>query len=181
MSIKTIYFIVLASLFYLPMQAQTYMTRNGNVGFYSKTPLEDIKAENSQAFAAVDLTKKSVAFTLLQRNFLFPKQLMQEHYNENYVESDKFPKAQFTGTFTGDVANKPGTYKVQVTGQLTLHGVTQPINMPAEIEVQDSKLTAKAAFAVKPSDYNIKIPSLVKDKIASQINIQIVAVCLPAK
>jgi polyisoprenoid-binding protein YceI len=178
---KTICFIVLASLLYLPMQAQTYMTRNGNVSFFSKTPLEDIKAENNQAFAAVDLTKKSVAFTLLQRNFLFTKELMQEHYNENYVESDKFPKAQFNGTFTGDVGSKPGIYKIQVTGQLTLHGVTQLINVPAELEVQEGKLTAKAAFAVKPSDYNIKIPSLVKDKIASQINIKIVAVCLPAK
>jgi len=178
---KTICFIVLTALFYLPLQAQTYVTRNGNVSFYSKTPLEDIKAENSQAFAAVDLTKKSVAFTLLQRNFLFPKQLMQEHYNENYVESDKFPKAQFSGTFTGDIANRPGTYKVQVSGQLTLHGVTQPVTVPAELEMQEGKMTAKAAFAVKPSDYNIKIPSLVKDKIASQINIQIVAVCQPAK
>lgn len=178
---RTICFIVLACLLYLPMQAQTFMTRNGNVSFFSKTPLEDIKAENSQAFAAVDLTKKSVAFTLLQRNFLFPKQLMQEHYNENYVESDKFPKAQFSGTFTGDVPNKPGTYKVQVSGQLTLHGVTQQITVPGELEVKDGKVTAKSAFAVKPSDFNIKIPSLVKDKIASQINIQIVAVCLPAK
>lgn len=178
---KTICFIVLTALFYLPLQAQTYVTRNGNVSFYSKTPLEDIKAENNQAFAAVDLTKKSVAFTLLQRNFLFPKQLMQEHYNENYVESEKFPKAQFSGTFSGDVASKPGTYKVQVNGQLTLHGVTQQVSLPAELEVQEGKMTAKAAFAVKPSDYNIKIPSLVKDKIASQINIQIVAVCQPAK
>lgn len=178
---RTICFIVLVCLFYLPMQAQTYMTRNGNVSFFSKTPLEDIKAENSQAFAAVDLTKKSVAFTLLQRNFLFPKQLMQEHYNENYVESEKFPKAQFSGTFTGDVPAKPGTYKIQVSGQLTLHGVTQQVTVPGELEVQEGKLTAKSAFAVKPSDFNIKIPSLVKDKIASQINIQIVAVCLPAK
>jgi polyisoprenoid-binding protein YceI len=179
---KTICFIVLASLLYLPIQAQTYVARNGNVSFFSKTPLEDIKAENSQAFAAVNLAKKSLAFTLLQRNFLFPKQLMQEHYNENYVESDKFPKAQFNGTFTGDVSDQPGTYKVQVSGQLTIHGVTQQVqNLPAELDVADGKLTAKAAFAVKPSDYNIKIPSLVKDKIASQINIQIVAVCQPAK
>lgn len=179
---KTICFIVLASLFYLPMQGQTYMTRNGNVSFFSKTPLEDIKAENTQAFAAVDLSTRSVAFTLLQRNFLFPKQLMQEHYNENYVESEKFPKAQFAGTFTGDVKTIPGTYKVQVSGQLTIHGVTQQVqNIPAELEVNEGKMTAKAAFAVKPSDYNIKIPSLVKDKIASQINIQIAAVCQPAK
>ncbi|WP_157308020.1 YceI family protein [Chitinophaga tropicalis] len=178
---KTICCIILGSLLYLPLSAQTFMTRNGNISFYSKTPLEDIKAENKQALAAIDLTKKTIAFTLLQKNFLFNKQLMQDHYNENYVESDKYPKAQFSGTFTGNVGTAPGTYKVQVEGNLTLHGVTKPVSIPAELEVADGKLTGKTAFAVKPSDFNIKIPSLVKDKIAEQINIKVLAACTPAK
>jgi polyisoprenoid-binding protein YceI len=178
---KTICMMILGGLLYLPSQAQIFVTRNGTVSFDSKTPLEDIKADNNQTFAAVDLTKKTIAFTLLQRNFLFSKQLMQEHYNENYVESEKFPKAQFAGSFTGNVGTAPGTYKVQVTGQLTLHGVTQQVSTPAELELKDGKLTGKAAFTIKPSDYKITIPSLVKDKIASQINVQVVAICLPAK
>lgn len=178
---RSICYIILGSLLYLPAHAQTFMTRNGTVSFYSKTPLEDIKAENKQTLAAIDLTKKTIAFTLLQKNFLFEKQLMQNHYNENYVESDKYPKAQFSGTFTGDVSNAPGTYKVQVEGKLTVHGVTKPLSIPAELEVTEGKVTGKAAFAVKPSDYDIRIPSLVKDKIAEQINVKVLAVCAPSK
>ncbi|OMP79705.1 YceI family protein [[Flexibacter] sp. ATCC 35208] len=174
---KLMYVMALASLLYLPAKAQTFMTRNGKVNFYSKTPLEDIKAENRQVVAAIDLGKKTVALTLLQKNFLFEKQLMQDHYNENYVESDKFPKAQFTGTITGNVGTTPGTYKVQVSGNLTLHGVTKPVSAPAEFEVADGKVTGKADFKVKPSDFDIKIPSLVKDKIASEISVQVVAAC----
>lgn len=178
---KIIYSIILAGLLYLPVKAQTYLTRNGKINFYSKTALEDIKAENRQVYAAIDLSKKTIAFTLLLRNFLFGKQLMQDHFNENYVESDRFPKAQFTGTITGDAGTKAGTYKVQVQGQLTLHGVTKPVTMPAELEVSDGKLTGKAAFSVTPSDYNIKIPAVVKDKIAPQISVQVIAECFPLK
>jgi hypothetical protein len=176
---KSLCYILLGCLLYLPAHAQTYISRNGNVSFHSKTPLEDIKAENRQALAAIDLSKKTLAFTLLQKNFLFDKQLMQDHYNENYVESDKFPKAQFSGTFSGDVGTKPGVYKVQAQGNLTLHGVTKPVTIPAELEVQEGKLIGKAAFSVKPSDYNISIPSIVKDKVAEQINIQVLATCQP--
>ena len=178
---KVMYALVLASLCYLPGKAQTFMTRNGKINFFSKTPLEDIKAENRQVVAAIDLSKKTVALTLLQKNFLFEKQLMQDHYNENYVESDKFPKAQFTGTINGNVGTAPGIYKVQISGNLTLHGVTKPVTAPAELEVAEGKVTGKAAFRVKPSDFDIKIPSLVKDKIASEINVQVEAACASLK
>src|SRR6202012_896155 len=94
--------IVFLSIAVAKGQAQVYMTRTGFVGFYSKTSVEDIKAENHQAFAAVDVTKKSVAFAVLLKGFTFPKELMQEHFNENYMESDKFPKATFNGSFPGD-------------------------------------------------------------------------------
>jgi polyisoprenoid-binding protein YceI len=174
---KAMYVMVLASFLYLPAKAQTFMTRNGKVNFSSKTPLEDIKAENKQAVTAIDLGKKTVAVTLLQKSFLFEKQLMQEHYNENYVESDKFPKATFTGTINGNVGTTPGTYKVTLNGNLTMHGVTKPVSAPAELEVADGKVTGKTAFKVKPSDFNIDIPSLVKDKIASEITVQVVAAC----
>src|SRR3982074_347141 len=82
---------------------QLYFTRTGFIGFYSMTPLEDIKAENNQVYTLVDIEKRNLAFSLLLKGFIFPKELMQEHFNENYVESDKYPKAIFTGTFTGNV------------------------------------------------------------------------------
>lgn len=173
--------LVMAGMSYFSTQAQTYLTRTGQISFYSKTSLEDIKAENKQVYAAIDLSKKTVAFTLLLKSFLFDKQLMQDHFNENYVESDRYPKASFTGSFKETVPATPGKYNVQVEGSLTLHGVTQPITIPATLEVQSGKVTGKTTFAVKPADYNIKIPSLVREKIASQITVQVLAECVPVK
>lgn len=154
--------------------AQQLITRNGYIGFFSKTPLEDIRAETNQANAVLDLAKQTLAFAVLVKGFLFQKALMQEHFNENYIESDKYPKATFTGAYSGTVdVTRPGTYNVVAKGQLTLHGVTRPVEVPATMQVQPGKLLGKAAFAVKPQDFAIKIPSLVREKIAEQISISI--------
>src|SRR5690349_16961516 len=75
--------------------AQIFMTRTGFIGFYSKTSLEDIKAENNQVYAVIDASKKNLAFSVLLKGFIFKKELMQDHFNDNYVESDKYPKATF--------------------------------------------------------------------------------------
>jgi polyisoprenoid-binding protein YceI len=151
-----------------------YLTRAGFVGFYSKMPLEDIRAENNQVFAAIDPGKKTIAFSLLLKGFVFTKQLMQEHFNENYVESDKYPKASFSGTFTGDVPlDKDGTYKVMVKGSLSLHNVTRPVETPATIEVKAGRIVGQAEFKMKPEDYNITIPSIVRDKIAQEMRVNV--------
>jgi hypothetical protein len=160
--------------------SQTFITRNGYIGFFSKTPLEDIKAENRQVFAVIDAAKKNLAFTCLMKGFLFQKELMQEHFNENYIESDKYPKADFLGTYTGEVnPGKDGAYPVQVKGQLTLHGVTKPIEVPATIEVKGNKLVGTTDLKLTPGDFNIQIPGLVKEKIAKQIDVRISAECNP--
>lgn len=154
--------------------SQVYITRSGFIGFYSKTPLEDIKAENNQVFAAIDPGKKTIAFSLLQKGFVFTKQLMQEHFNENYVESDKYPKATFSGSYTGDVpVDKDGTYKVTVKGNLSLHNVTRPLEMPATIEVKGGRLLGQTEFKVKPEDFNISIPSIVREKIEREIKVNV--------
>src|SRR5215216_3923342 len=91
------------------VQAQVFATRNGFIGFYSKTPLEDIRAENKQVYAVIDAGKKALAFNLLVKGFSFPKKMMQDHFNEEYIESDKYPNARFIGSYTGDVdVNKSG-------------------------------------------------------------------------
>jgi polyisoprenoid-binding protein YceI len=176
---------VLLSLLLLSLafaNAQVYATRNGFIGFYSKTPLEDIKAENKQVYAGIDVAKKNIAFNLLVKGFSFNKKLMQDHFNEEYIESDKYPNARFSGTYTGDVdVTKDGTYKVQAQGQLTLHGVTKPIEVPAVIEVKDGKLIGKSDFKLTPSDFNIKIPSLVREKIAQQIDVHVSIDCSAIK
>ncbi|MFN2457363.1 MAG: YceI family protein [Chitinophagaceae bacterium] len=156
------------------IQAQPLITRNGYIWFFSETPLEDIKAENHQVNAAIDPFKKTIAFAVLMKGFLFDKDLMQEHFNEHYIESDKYPKASFTGSYAGEVNLKQnGSYPIVVKGQLTLHGVTKTILIPATLDVQAGKLTGRAKFNVKPSDYKIKIPALVRDKIAQHIQVAV--------
>jgi hypothetical protein len=177
---KRLIWIFLLAILSLSAQSQTFITRNGYIGFFSKTPLEDIKAENRQVYAVIDADKKNLAFTCLVKGFLFPKQLMQEHFNENYIESDKYPKADFLGAYAGDVtANKDGTYPVQIKGKVTLHGVTQNIEVPATIEVKGGKLIGTSNFQLTPGDFNITIPALVREKIAKQIDVRISVECNP--
>ncbi len=175
---KRLFLFLLLCCNFLLLEAQPLITRTGYISFYSKTPLEDIKAENRQVNAVVDLAKKNIAFAALIKGFLFPKALMQDHFNENYMESDKFPRATFSGSYSGDVDPvKDGTYNIKVKGNLTLHGVTRAIEAPATMEVKAGKLTGKANLKINPTDYNIKIPALVKDKIAQQLDVAVKIDC----
>lgn len=157
--------------------AQTlYMTRNGQVSFFSKTPVENIDAINNEATSILNIKTGEVAFAVLVKSFRFQKALMEEHFNENYMESDKFPKA----TFSGKVVNienidltKNGVYPVQISGDLTIHGVTQNILAPGTLTIDNNQLSGTSTFMVVPEKYNIKIPALVADKIAREIEIKV--------
>jgi polyisoprenoid-binding protein YceI len=160
--------------------SQLYMTRTGYIGFYSKAPLEDIKADNNQVYAVVDVEKKNLAFTLLMKGFLFAKELQQEHFNENYVESDKFPKATFSGSFSGEITpGKDGVYNIHVKGNLMIHGVTKEVEIPATLELKDKRLLGNGTLVIRPEDYQITIPSIVRDKIAKEVTITIRIECNP--
>ena len=153
---------------------QNYLTKTGFIGFYSKTPLEDIKAENNQVYAVLDPASNHIAFAVLLKGFIFTKELMQEHFNENYVESDKFPKATFSGICSGEMDfSKDGTYQVVIKGDLTLHGITKPIETTAQLDVKKDHIEGFAAFKLKPEDFNITIPSIVRDKITSEISVKV--------
>jgi|SRR5450631_427833 len=153
---------------------QNYMTKNGFIGFYSKTPLEDIRAENNQVYSLLDAANHKIAFAVLLKGFIFTKELMQTHFNENYVESDKYPKATFSGTCSGDMdLTKDGTYQVVIKGDLTLHGVTKPIETTAQLDVKSNHIKGSAAFKLKPEDFNITIPAIVREKIASEMNVKV--------
>ena len=154
--------------------SQNYMTKTGFIGFYSKTSLENVNAENNQVYAVLDPASHHLAFAVLLKGFIFTKELMQEHFNENYIESDKYPKATFSGTCSGDMdLNKDGTYQVVIKGDLTLHGVTKPIETTAQLEVKKNQITGNSAFKLKPEDFNIGIPSIVREKIASEISVKV--------
>ncbi|RYG53814.1 MAG: YceI family protein, partial [Chitinophagaceae bacterium] len=112
---KTTIILLIACCLALASQAQLVMTKNGTISFHSHTLLEDIDAVNDHVLAVIDANKKSIAFSLLMKQFVFPRKLMQQHFNENYVESDKFPKATFSGAYTETAdLTKDGTYPLKV-------------------------------------------------------------------
>ena len=180
---KLIFFVfLLAAVRPSVAYGQLYSTRSGFIGFYSKTPLEDVRGENDQVYAVIDAGKKNLACAALLKGFIFPKELMQEHFNENYVESDKYPKATFSGAYTGDVPlDKDGIYKVTVNGRLTLHNVTRTIETAATLEVRAGHLLGVAEFKLKPEDFNIGIPSIVRDKIDKEIMVKVNIDCTTNK
>jgi polyisoprenoid-binding protein YceI len=179
---KQILLIGLLALTFANSYSQLYMTRTGYISFLSSMPLEDIKADNNQVYAVIDPEKKEIAFTLLLKSFLFAKELQQEHFNENYVESDKYPKSSFVGSYKENIdLSKDGTYPITVTGTLTLHGVTKPIAEPATLQVKAGHLLGECSFFINPEDYNITIPSVVRDKIAKQVSVTVKIDCTPAK
>lgn len=155
---------------------QKYVTKTGYIRFFSTTPAEDIEARNKQVNAALDKSTGDFVFKVLMKSFEFEKALMQEHFNENYVESDKYPDA----TFKGKVVNlkdvnfdKGGVYKVTVEGDLTIHGVTKKVKHEGTIEIKGDKVVAKAKFFVKPADYGIKIPKAVIKNISESIEVNV--------
>jgi len=159
---------------------QLYMTRTGYVSFFSHASLEDIKAENKQLYAVINVEKKELAFIVLMKGFEFKKELMQTHFNSNYIESDKYPKANFTGTYTGDVDMQNGAVSnVQVKGLFTLHGVSKQIELPATLQLLNGVLIGHAVFKARPEDYDIKIPLLVKDNISKEVEVDVKVNCNP--
>lgn len=167
----------------LTMNAQDkYITKTGYVWFFSTTPVEDIQAHNKQVASVIDVKKGNIAFDILIKSFKFEKALMEEHFNENYMESDKFPKSTFAGKISNfDVKNfkKNGLYNVQVEGKLTIHGVTKDVKHPGTIEIKDGKIYAKSKFPVSPEEYGIKIPAMAKEKIAKVLDVNVDMVYSP--
>ena len=156
--------------------AQKLISKNGHIRFYSHTPLEDIEADNNQVVSILDPSTGTIQFSLLVKSFEFKRALMQEHFNENYMESDKIPKAGFTGKITNlDKINlkKNGTYPAEVTGDLSIHGVTKSFSTSGTITVDRNSVRAVTKFSLVPKDFNIEIPSVVENKIAKEIEVNV--------
>lgn len=158
--------------------SQRYFSKTAEISFFSSTPMEDIKAETNSASTVLDLSNGAVQWAVLIKSFEFKKALMQEHFNENYMESNKFPKAKFKGKMlefeTLDLG-VDGDYTLSVEGSLEIHGVTQAIENQVQFQVKDGQLFANTEIMVKPADYDIEIPKLVRNNIAKEIKIEIQA------
>lgn len=159
-----------------------YLTNDGYISFYSHTVIEDITAVNKKVSAVIDGENGEIAVIVRMTQFQFEKKLMQEHFNENYVESDKFPKAIFNGRIVdpGKVDfSTLGKYQVQVSGEMKIHGVAEQVSSEGSIEVTDSGIIATTTFMLNPEDYDIKIPKVVRKNIAEQMEITVKLKCQP--
>jgi len=168
---KTIYSILLLLLVANTSIAQNkYLTKSGKITFFSSSPMEDIKAENNQVLSIIDTSNGNMAISILMKSFHFEKALMQEHFNENYVESDKFPKATFKGKIT-DFESLSTLEKISIAGTITIHGVSKQITIQAAVKKTDDLISLKGDFLVKVADFNIEIPSVVAKNIAKEIKV----------
>jgi hypothetical protein len=168
---------VLAFLLQVSTNAQSKLfTKTGSISFFSKTNIENISARNNKVLAVWELTSGKIEFSVLMKGFEFEKALMQEHFNENYVESDKYPKATLKAVIENSSSISLTTdksYIVKVNGTLTMHGITKAVSTTATIKVKDGVASATATLPVLLADYNIKIPSVVADNINKKIDILI--------
>lgn len=158
--------------------AQKYMTRTAKVSFNATAEgsPEKIEAINNEVANIFDGKTGDVVFQIPVKSFKFERALMQEHFNENYMESDKYPKAEFKGAFadmSGIDLNKDGTYDTKVSGLLTIHGVTNEVKVPGTVQVKGSNVILKAKFTVLLVDYKIAIPAVAVGKLAKEAKIAI--------
>lgn len=159
-------------------QGQQYYSKTGKVTFISDAPLEKIEAHNNNGYVAFDSNTGNIEWSVLIKGFEFVKALMQDHFNENYMESQKFPKGLFKGTILNlkDInLQKDGEYNVNVKGELTLHGITKPFNPTGHISVKGGMITATSNFDILVEDFDIEIPKVVKDNIAKSVKVNVVA------
>ena len=153
-----------------------YMTKSGSMSFEASQPsFEPIEATHSAVSALLNADTGELAVLALVRGFRFPLALMEEHFNENYIESHQYPKTSFKGSIlnfdSNALSNQPRT--VQLTGELFMHGVTKLISVSATITKSDEQITLTSSFSVKTSDFGIKIPSLVRKQIDENVQVEV--------
>lgn len=169
---------ILFFLLFLQITAQKYYTKEGVISFYSDAPLEKIKATNTKATSVFDMETGAMEWAVLIKAFEFKKALMEEHFNENYLESTKYPKSTFKGSIK-DLQkldfSKNGEVIVDVEGTLNIHGIEKEVQTVAKFTITDGIISAHSELNVLVADYEIDIPALVRDNIAKEVRINIEA------
>jgi polyisoprenoid-binding protein YceI len=175
---KNAFSLILAVTVATSIYSQKYFTKTGkiNLDATSNASLERIEAVNRSATCVIDARSGNIQFAVLMKGFEFERALMQEHFNENYVESEKFPKAEFRGIISNNTDinyAKDGTYPAKVKGQLSLHGEIKEVITEGKLIIQNGKINALADFVIALKDYNISIPGLVADKVSKTAKISV--------
>jgi len=180
---KYTFLALFALLLFSNASAQKYFSKTAHIRFFSHTSIEDIKADNYKSELVINKSTGAVQASALIKMFEFEKALMQEHFNENYLESDKYPKANFKGK--GDFSkvnfSADGNYSVNVAGQMTMHGATKDVSAIATIKIAGGKIDGSTKFYVNPRDYNVQIPDVVKGQISEKIEVTVKATLQPLK
>lgn len=167
--------LLLLSTVYVNAQDK-YFTRYGNINFVSRTPIIDIAGYNKEVLSFLNIKTGEMVFGVVMKSFKFPLPLAEEHFNENYVESDKYPDAKFNGKIINinDIdLTKEGNFNVEVEGLLKIHGISNNIKVSGNIKVIKDKIIARSSFKIAPADYNINIPNLVVDKVAKEVDVNV--------
>jgi polyisoprenoid-binding protein YceI len=169
---KKIIVIALCSIAF-PGLSQKYTAEKSLVSFFSHGAIEDIAAENTKTVSLFNTATGDVVFSIPIKEFEFDKSLMKEHFNEKYMDTEKFPKSTFQGKISGFQSDAKGEQQATASGKLTMHGVTQEVQIPGTIEVVEGKIVMKSKFNVKLADYKIEIPKLLWQNIAEQVEVKI--------
>jgi hypothetical protein len=164
-------FFVCLFLFSSANAQERFLTKKGMISFFSETPIENIEAQNNQVLSIVDAANGKMAIVILMKSFIFKKSLMQEHFNENYVESDKYPKATFKGDILDFESITTSEITLAIKGNLTIHGKTKEITINAVTKKTDEVIEMTGNFFINLTDFDVKIPSVVKNNISEKIKV----------
>jgi len=169
--------LLFVSIFAHGQQEGYYHVQKGRIDFSSDAPAELIRASSEQLKGILDTRAGIFAFKISIPSFTgFNNPLQQEHFNENYMESDVFPEATYTGKIIETIDySKKGTYSVRTKGKLLIHGITQERIIKSTINVLDNKITVQSSFTVLLADYNIKIPRIVDNNLSKEIQVSVSA------
>lgn len=171
---KRIIFFLFAIIISASLLGQKYLTKDGEIEIYSKTSLFTIEAKNKKVASILDASNGALAVSTLVRSFKFKEALVEEHFNENYMESHKFPKSFFKGTITNfSLVNlkKDGEYSITIEGDLTMHGETRPIKENGMLVVKNGELSGNITFNVSLENYKIEVEPNYKDRIKDEIKL----------
>jgi polyisoprenoid-binding protein YceI len=173
---KTTGILIITLLLSISAVSQNYITKTGHIRFYSETPIETIEAHNHAVNSALNIQTGDMVFKVLIKSFEFEKALMQEHFNENYMESDKYPNAVFKGKVMNlneiDFSTE-GAYEALIAGELTIRGITNPVEEKGEFRVEADAIHGQSVFNVLLDDYKIKVPGAVKKQISESIEVTV--------
>lgn len=152
--------------------AQRYVANDGFVRFFSGAAIEDIEATNEKTQSIFDAATGDIAFIIPIKEFVFDKNLMRQHFNENYMHTEEYPEATFAGKMVG-FEMKEGTQEVTAKGTLTIHGISHDVEHAGTVTVTDGQISMEAKFPVKLEDYDVERPKLLWKNIAEVVEVTV--------